>query len=42
MRHGFARDYWRQTLERLLAEGRKPMNKIDWLIQQRERMGHAA
>ncbi|WP_440973221.1 DUF2334 domain-containing protein [Pseudomonas koreensis] len=42
MRHAFSREYWLQTLERLLAEGRKPMNKIDWLIQQRERMGRAA
>ncbi|WP_428984980.1 hypothetical protein [Pseudomonas koreensis] len=42
MRHAFSREYWLHTLERLLAEGRKPMNKIDWLIQQRERMGRAA
>jgi predicted deacetylase len=42
LRHAFSREYWLHTLERLLAEGRKPMNKIDWLIQQRERMGRAA
>jgi len=42
MRHPFARDYWLQTLERLLAEGRTPMNKIDWLTRQRRRMERAA
>jgi predicted deacetylase len=42
MRHAFARDYWLQTLERLLAEGRTPMTKLDWLTEQRERMERAA
>ena len=42
MRHAFARDYWLQTLERLLAEGRTPMSKIDWLTEHRERMERAA
>jgi len=34
MRHRFSRDYWWQTLERLLADGRHPMTKIDWLRRQ--------
>ena len=42
MRHPFARSYWLQTLERLLAEGRTPMSKIDWLTEHRERMERAA
>jgi len=42
MRHAFARDYWLKTLERLLGEGRTPMNKIDWLNQQCGRMVRAA
>jgi hypothetical protein len=42
MRHAFARDYWLRTLERLLAEGRTPMSKIDWLTQHRGRMERAA
>lgn len=31
MRHGFSRDYWLQTLRRLLDQGRVPMTKADWL-----------
>jgi predicted deacetylase len=42
MRHGFSRDYWLHTLERLLAEGRKPMTKINWLARQRGQREHAA
>ncbi|MCY0108496.1 polysaccharide deacetylase family protein [Pseudomonas monsensis] len=42
MRHPFSRDYWLHTLERLLAEGRVPMTKIDWLTQQRQCLEHAA
>jgi hypothetical protein len=34
MRHGFSRDYWLQTLKRLLAEGRVPMTKASWLATQ--------
>ncbi|WP_435037827.1 DUF2334 domain-containing protein [Pseudomonas neuropathica] len=42
MRHRFSRDYWLKTLERLLAEGRVPMTKIDWLAQQRSQWERAA
>jgi predicted deacetylase len=42
MRHGYSRDYWLHTLERLLSEGRVPMTKIHWLDQQRGQWGHAA
>ncbi|WP_426206276.1 DUF2334 domain-containing protein [Pseudomonas sp. TWP3-1] len=42
MRHPFARNYWLQTLKRLLAEGRVPMTKIDWLAQQREQLERVA
>jgi hypothetical protein len=42
MRHRFSRDYWLKTLERLLAEGRVPMTKIDWLTQQRSQLERAA
>ena len=31
MRHGFSRQYWLDLLTRLLADGRKPVTKIDWL-----------
>ncbi|CAI8781635.1 putative deacetylase [Pseudomonas sp. IT-232MI5] len=42
MRHRFCRDYWLKTLERLLAEGRVPMTKIDWLAQQHSQWERAA
>ena len=42
MRHRFSRDYWLKTLERLLAEGRVPMTKSDWLAQQRSQLERAA
>ncbi|WP_332766477.1 DUF2334 domain-containing protein [Pseudomonas koreensis] len=42
MRHPFSRNYWLQTLERLLADGREPMTKIDWLAQQRAQLERAA
>ncbi|WP_339449360.1 polysaccharide deacetylase family protein [Pseudomonas sp. EA_5y_Pfl2_R50] len=42
MRHGFSRDYWLHTLERMLADGRVPMTKINWLVQQRGQPGRAA
>lgn len=42
MRHGFSRDYWRNTLERLLTDGRVPMTKINWLAQQRGQLERAA
>lgn len=42
MRHRFSRDYWLHTLQRLLAEGRVPLTKIDWLARQRGQLEHAA
>lgn len=42
MRHRFSRDYWLRTLERLLAEGRVPLTKIDWLARQRGQLERAA
>ncbi|MEJ5058882.1 MULTISPECIES: polysaccharide deacetylase family protein [unclassified Pseudomonas] len=42
MRHEFSRDYWLQTLKRLLAEGRVPMTKANWLALQSHRSGRAA
>lgn len=42
MRHEFSRNYWLQTLKRLLAEGRMPMTKANWLALQDDRMGRAA
>jgi predicted deacetylase len=42
MRHRFSRDYWLKTLERVLAEGRVPMTKIDWLAQQHSQWERAA
>ena len=35
MRHEFSRNYWLQTLTRLLENGRVPMTKFDWLKRQR-------
>ncbi|WP_285420798.1 DUF2334 domain-containing protein [Pseudomonas sp. efr-133-TYG-5] len=35
MRHPFSRDYWLQTVQRLLDAGRVPLTKVDWLAQQR-------
>lgn len=34
MRHGFARRYWLDTLQRLLADGRIPMTKLAWLASR--------
>jgi hypothetical protein len=31
MRHRFSRDYWLQTVKRLLDQGRRPLTKADWL-----------
>ncbi|BBP72527.1 hypothetical protein PHLH6_45310 [Pseudomonas sp. Seg1] len=42
MRHNFSRDYWFNTLQRLLNEGRVPMTKTNWLAQQRGQPGRAA
>lgn len=42
MRHGFSRNYWLNTLKRLLAEGRVPMTKAQWLAQHNDRLGCAA
>ena len=42
MRHRFSRDYWWRTLERLLADGRVPMTKIDWLTRQHTQAERAA
>jgi predicted deacetylase len=36
MRHPFARDYWLETLKRLLAQGRTPMTKHAWLHSLRQ------
>lgn len=42
MRHRFSRDYWLHTLQRLLADGRMPLTKIDWLARQRGQLERAA
>jgi predicted deacetylase len=42
MRHGFSRNYWLQTLKRLLDEGRVPMTKSRWLALQLDPVGRAA
>ncbi|WP_130927199.1 polysaccharide deacetylase family protein [Pseudomonas sp. Sample_14] len=42
MRHRFSRDYWLHTLQRLLAEGRVPLTKIDWLTRQHGQLERAA
>ncbi|MGE8188907.1 DUF2334 domain-containing protein [Pseudomonas sp. NPDC086278] len=42
MRHEFSRNYWLHTLKRLLAEGRVPMTKLQWLNLQRDQIGRAA
>lgn len=42
MRHRFARDYWLQTLKRLLDQGRMPMTKARWLALHSDRVGRAA
>jgi predicted deacetylase len=42
MRHRFSRDYWLKTLTNLLAEGRVPMTKSDWIARQRRLLGRAA
>lgn len=42
MRHRFSRDYWLHTLQRLLADGRVPLTKIDWLARQRGQLEQAA
>lgn len=42
MQHRFARDYWLQTLKRLLDEGRVPMTKARWLALHGDRVGRAA
>ena len=34
MRHGFSRNYWLDTLKRLLGEGRVPMTKMAWLASR--------
>jgi predicted deacetylase len=42
MRHPFSRNYWLQTLKRLLDEGRVPMTKAQWLAQHDNRARRAA
>ena len=42
MRHGFSRDYWLDTLRRLLDEGRVPLTKAHWLKQHSQCLGRAA
>lgn len=34
MRHASARNYWLNTLQQLLAEGREPLTKSTWLARQ--------
>ncbi|WP_223511821.1 DUF2334 domain-containing protein [Pseudomonas sp. GL-B-19] len=42
MRHAFSRNYWLQTLKRLLDEGRVSMTKSQWLALQHDPVGRAA
>lgn len=42
MRHRYSREYWLHTLQRLLAEGRLPLTKIDWLDRHRGQLERAA
>ncbi len=42
MRHEYSRRYWLDTLSRLLADGRTPMTKIDWLGSHALRLGAVA
>ena len=42
MRHEFSRNYWLQTLKRLLDEGRVPMTKAQWLSLQSDCIGRVA
>ncbi len=42
MHHAFSRNYWLQTLKRLLDEGRVPMTKSQWLALQHDPVGRAA
>ncbi|MCO7520766.1 MULTISPECIES: polysaccharide deacetylase family protein [unclassified Pseudomonas] len=37
MRHASARNYWLNTLQQLLAEGREPLTKSTWLARQATR-----
>ena len=37
MRHASARNYWLDTLQQLLAEGREPLTKSTWLARQATR-----
>ncbi|MGC1329155.1 DUF2334 domain-containing protein [Pseudomonas sp.] len=34
MRHDYSRQYWLDTLQRLLAQGREPLTKLAWLQRQ--------
>ena len=42
MRHEFSRNYWLQTLRRLLDQGRRPLTKADWLAGQPDPIGRVA
>ncbi|GAB2795109.1 DUF2334 domain-containing protein [Halomonas shantousis] len=42
MRHAWVRDYWLTTLATLIAEGRRPVTKIDWLDRQADQGTSAA
>jgi uncharacterized protein len=42
MRHEFSRNYWLQTLQRLMDNGRTPMTKVQWLAIQSQRLRSAA
>jgi len=42
MRHEFSRNYWLQTLQRLMESGRTPMTKTQWLATQHATLRSAA
>ncbi|MDB6145667.1 MAG: deacetylase [Pseudomonas sp.] len=42
MRHEFSRNYWLQTLQRLMENGRTPMTKAHWLATQTRLLRSAA
>lgn len=37
MRHEFSRNYWMQTLQQLLRQGRTPLTKSAWLTDRQRR-----
>lgn len=42
MRHDYSRNYWLQTLKRLIENGRQPMTKTAWLSKQALALSSAA